>query len=68
LNDFNRVVDNGAERIFTAWEAETNHLHKLETRDLSLVGWDALMGKAPGISLRRTGNGLCAFAIVYCSG
>ena len=45
LNEFNRVVENGAERIVSAWERESSHRQKMEKRAL---GWDifeSLYGK-----------------------
>lgn len=45
LDQFNDVVENGAERIVAAWEGETKHRHKLEERDLNWSIFDSVLGK-----------------------
>ncbi len=45
LEDFDRVVPGGAERIFAAWEGETAHRHALEKRNLLLSAVDTILGK-----------------------
>ena len=45
LEQFNSVVENGAERIFQAWESETRHRHQLEQRDFRWSVFDSIFGK-----------------------
>lgn len=46
LEQFNAVVENGAERIFAAWEKETEHRHNLEKSDLRWSIFEGVFGKA----------------------
>lgn len=45
LEQFNGVVQNGAERIFSAWEKETEHRHGLERSDLRWSIFEGIFGK-----------------------
>ena len=45
LDQFNNVVENGAERIVSAWESETKHRQSLERKELSLYALDSVLGK-----------------------
>lgn len=63
LNDFNSVVENGAERIFAAWEKETAHRHKLESRDMMATAIDAILGKILAFLFVAMALSLCGFAI-----
>jgi len=45
LDQFNNVVENGAERIVSAWEGETKHRQTLEERDLNWSIFEAIFGK-----------------------
>lgn len=63
LNQFNQVVDNGAERIFSAWERETKHRHSLESRDLTGTTLDAILGKIFAFLFVVTALGVCAYAV-----
>jgi uncharacterized membrane protein len=63
LNQFNNVVENGAERIFAAWERETAHRHKLESRDLFSTTFDVIMGKVFAFLFVLAALLVCVFAI-----
>lgn len=63
LAAFDKVVENGAERIMSAWEKETQHRHKMESRDLWLVGVDAIIGKLFAFLFVLSCLVLCGFAI-----
>lgn len=45
LDQFNHVVANGAERIVSAWEGETRHRQKQESRDLIWAIFEGILGK-----------------------
>lgn len=63
LRDFDDVVENGAERIMQAWEKETEHRHRLESRDLWLTGIDAIFGKLAALVFVLAALALTAYAI-----
>lgn len=65
LEQFNHVVDNGAERIFQAWEAETQHRHQLERRDLMATAIDAILGKVFAFLFVMAALTVCAVAIAW---
>ncbi|PRD42089.1 hypothetical protein C5748_18210 [Phyllobacterium phragmitis] len=62
LEEFNNVVPNGAERIMAAWERETDHRHKMERRELTLVSTDAILGKICAFLFVLGALSACAFA------
>lgn len=77
LEQFNDVVENGAERIVSAWEGETAHRQDMERRELSYFGRDSILGKvfafifvitALGGSLWAAVNGAEIFATVLGGG
>ena len=45
LREFDEIVPNGAERIMSAWEKESDHRRQLESRDLKITAFDILAGK-----------------------
>jgi len=45
LEEFNRVVDNGAERIVKAWEIESEHRRSIDRRDQRMFYVNAILGK-----------------------
>ncbi|TWD55349.1 hypothetical protein FB480_102159 [Agrobacterium vitis] len=47
----------------SAWEKETQHRHKMESRDLWLVGIDAIIGKVLAFLFVLASLALCGFAI-----
>jgi uncharacterized membrane protein len=63
LSQFNQVVENGAERIVSAWEAETRHRHKLEERDLNWSIFEGIFGKVLAALFIGSVLGL----VVYCA-
>jgi uncharacterized membrane protein len=63
LEQFNHVVENGAERIFVAWEKETSHRHKMERRDLWLAYGEAYFGKICALLFVTGAFGLSAYAL-----
>jgi len=63
LEEFSRVVPNGAERIFDAWEIESAHRRKMEERDLNWSIFEGLFGKA----LAAAFAGSCIVLAWYCA-
>lgn len=45
LEEFNRIVPNGAERIIRSWEEETQHRRDLDKAEHSKFWRDAMVGK-----------------------
>lgn len=63
LAQYNDVVPNGAERIFAAWEEESLHRRKLESRDLTLDGVEIVLGRLGALVFVVT-----ALAVIaYCA-
>lgn len=62
LEEFNRVVDNGAERIVKAWEDETAHRRKMERDELRKFYGDARLGKFFAFLFVLAALGVAAFA------
>lgn len=74
LEHFNSVVENGAERIFQAWESETRHRHELERSDFRWSVVDSVFGKtlaflfviaALGVSVYALSIGAAWFAGIF---
>jgi uncharacterized membrane protein len=45
LREFDSVVENGAARIFEAWETETTHRRNIENYELNTFRWNSLLGR-----------------------
>ncbi|MEM7088397.1 MAG: DUF2335 domain-containing protein [Pseudomonadota bacterium] len=65
LEQFNGVVENGAERIFRAWESETNHRQKEERRELTLFALDNYLGKIFAFIFVIVALGISAYAATH---
>lgn len=63
LQQFDDLVDNGAERIFAAWEGETAHRQGMERRDLHASIAEGLLGKILAFLFVIAVLALAAYAI-----
>jgi uncharacterized membrane protein len=45
LEDFDRVINSGAERVFHQFELETQHRHRLQNRASRWQAYDLIIGK-----------------------
>lgn len=63
LEQFNQVVENGAERIFAAWEGETEHRHKMEEYDLRALTMEGVIGKVFAFIFVISALVLCGFCV-----
>jgi len=64
IADYDAIVANGAERIFTAFEAEGNHRREMEKKTLNLQGRDLIVGKGLALVFLILAFGLVALAII----
>lgn len=64
LQNFDTVVDGGAERIFSAWESETAHRRDMEKRDLTIAGVDAILGKIFAFLFVMAALGVCVVSLM----
>ena len=65
LDEFNRIVPGGAERIFAQFEAEGTHRRELERRQSKFVVRDVHIGQALAGLFALSGLAVSAFAIYY---
>lgn len=63
LEQFNEVAENGAERIFQQWEAESAHRRSMERRDLKWAIAEGFFGKSLAFLFVAGALALAAFAI-----
>ncbi len=61
LDQFNGVVEHGAERIFAAWENETKHRQALERSDLHWAIFEGIFGKVLAFLFVMATLGLAAY-------
>lgn len=62
LADFGNVVENGAERIMIAWEAETAHRRKIEIDSLRFSFLDSMFGKISALIFVLAALGVTAYS------
>lgn len=62
LDEFNRVVPNGAERIVKAWELESEHRREIERKEQRLFYRDSTIGKVFALIFVLAALGVSAFA------
>jgi uncharacterized membrane protein len=65
LDEFNRIVPGGAERIFAQFEAEGAHRRELEQRQSKFVVRDTHIGQVLAGLFALSGLGVSALAIYY---
>ncbi|WP_421930175.1 DUF2335 domain-containing protein [Nitratireductor rhodophyticola] len=63
LEEYGRIVNNGAERIVVAWEIESEHRRKMDKRDLTLFHFNAILGKVFAFLFVIGALGLSAWAL-----
>lgn len=62
LAAFNDVVPNGAERIMAAWESETAHRHKVESREQLTFAIDTILGKVFALIFVLAALAVCGYS------
>lgn len=64
LAQFDSVVENGAERIMSAWEQETAHRHRIENEDLRNTFIEAMFGKVAALVFVVSALGVALAALL----
>lgn len=62
LEEYNRAVPNGAERIVLAWERESEHRREIEANEQRLFYRDSTVGKVFALIFVLAALGVSAFA------
>ncbi|WP_176454478.1 DUF2335 domain-containing protein [Tardiphaga sp. OK246] len=65
LDEFNRIVPGGAERIFAQFEAEGAHRREMERRESKFVVRDVHIGQLLAGLFALSGLGVSALAIFF---
>ncbi len=63
LSAYNDIIPNGAERLFAQFEKETEHRHKLQTREQTFPLIEQLAGRTFALLFALACLGLSAYAI-----
>jgi uncharacterized membrane protein len=63
IREYNEIVENGAERIFAQFEKETEHRHKLETRQQFFPFVDQLVARATALIFALACLGAAIFSV-----
>jgi uncharacterized membrane protein len=63
IKQYDDAVPNGAERLFSQFESESNHRRSMEQRGLELQGRDLWLGKLLALLFAWSVLGLAGFAI-----
>lgn len=63
LEQYSAIVENGAERIFKAWEEESKHRRDLEKKELSWVIFESILGKIFALLFVIMALSLAAYSI-----
>jgi uncharacterized membrane protein len=65
IREYNEIIENGAERIFAQFEKETEHRHKLESRQQLLPFIDQLVARATALVFALACLGAGIFSVIH---